>query len=139
MVKQQRESNGGHRPGDYSRYPVDRTPGFNEWQPVDIPAFRAGEYEQPFEIHSIALTSSSRQSEVFIHDPIRALTGQSEGVDSWTEDGFSGEPLLREEPPRITTLVVRHERTLEHRIIRAMALTDDDGSVTLTVHKQEGS
>jgi len=129
----------GHRPGDYSRYPVDRTPGFNRWEPIDVPAFRAGDYEPPFQLHSIALKSSSRQSEVFVHDPIRALTGSSEDERLWEDDGFEGEPLLADRPSRVTTLVVRHERTLEHMVIRAMALTEDDGSVTLTVHKQEGT
>lgn len=127
----------GHRPGDYSRYPIDNTPGYNEWQPVEVPAFHAGELDLPFELHAIVFSSSSRQSEVFLHDPVRALTGRSEGVDLWDEDGFRGSPLLSEAPTRITTLVLRHERTLEHRVVRSMALVDDDRGVTLVIHKQE--
>lgn len=130
-------ANNGHKPGDYSRYPVNTTPGYNEWQPVEIPVFGAGEMEQPFQLHAITYSSSSRQSEVFLHDPVRALTGQSQGIDLWDQDGFSGRPLLSEAPTRIQTVVLRHERTLEHRVVRSMALVDDDGSVTLVVHKQE--
>jgi hypothetical protein len=126
----------GHEPGDYSRYPQDETPGFNQWEPVEVPAFSAAA-DQPFELHAIAFRSSSRQSEVFIHDPVRALTGRSQGVDTWRDDGFVGEPLLREAPDRINSVVLRHERTLEHRIVRAMALADDDGSVSLVIHKHE--
>ena len=129
----------GHEPGDYSGYPVNETPGFNEWQPVEIPAFSTEDFDQPFQVHSIVLKSSSRQSEVFIHDPIRALTGSSQGVGSWEEDGFVGEPLMEEEPSHINSVVLRHERTLEHMVVRSMAITDDDGSVTLVTHKQEGT
>ena len=46
-------------------------------------------------------------------------------------------PLLDEPPTRINSVVLRHERTLEHRIVRAMALKDDDGSVSLVIHKHE--
>jgi hypothetical protein len=130
------DQDGGHEPGDYSGYPPDDTPGFNQWEPVDVPAFRAAA-DQPFELHAIAFRSSSRQSEVFIHDPVRALTGRSQGVDTWKDDGFVGEPLLGEAPSRINSVVLRHERTLEHRIVRAMALKDDDGSVSLVIHKHE--
>jgi len=127
-----------HRPGDYSRYPVDDTPGFNEWQPVEIPTFSPAGFDQPFQIHSIVFKSSSRQSEVFIHDPIRALTGRSQGSPSWEDDGFIGQPLLTEDAePRINSVVLRHERTLEHRVVRSVAITDDDGSVTLITHKHE--
>lgn len=131
-------SGGGHVPGDYSRFPVDATPGFNEWQPVEVPAFGTGGYDQPFRLEAIALKSSSRQSEVFIHDPVRALTGRSAGRDSYEGDGFRGSPLLTEDPPRVNSTVIRHERTLEHMVVRAVALVDDDGSVTLVIHKHEG-
>jgi len=129
----------GHEPGDYSNYPADDTPGFNRWEPIEIPTFSRGGFEQPFSVHVIALKSSSRQSEVFIHDPVRALTGRSQGVNTWADDSFGGEPLLRDDPPRINSVVLRHERTLEHRVVRSVAVVDDDGSVTLITHKQEGA
>jgi hypothetical protein len=127
----------GHEPGDYSRFPLDHTPGFNRWEPLEIPAFSTGGFDQPFQVFAIALKSSSRQSEVFIHDPVRFLTGRSQGVDTWAIDEFEGEPLLDQEPTRINSVVLRHERTLEHMVVRSMAVMDDDGSVTLVTHKQE--
>jgi len=129
----------GHRPGDYSRYPVDNTSGFNTWQPLEIPAFSSGGFEQPFAVYAIALKSSSRQSEVFVHDPVRFLTGRSQGVETWEDDGFEGDPLLTDAPTRINSVILRHERTLEHMVVRSMAVIDDDGSVTLVTHKQEGT
>lgn len=128
-----------HQPGDYSRYEPDETDGFNAWQAVDIPTFRSGGFDQPFSVHVIALKSSSRQSEVFIHDPIRALTGSSQGVRKWEDDGFVGDPLLDEPPTRINSVVLRHERTLEHMVVRSMVISESDGSVTLVTHKQEGT
>jgi len=129
----------GHQPGDYTRYKPDATPGFNRWEPIEIPAFSSGGYDQPFQIHVIALKSSSLQSEVFIHDPIRALTGRSQGIETWADDSFEGDPLLPDEPDRINSVVLRHERTLEHMVVRSMAIVDDDGTVTLVTHKQEGA
>ena len=126
----------GHKPGDYTKYPRDETDGFNRWEPLDVPAFGRGGYDQPFQLHVITLKSSSRQSEVFIHDPVRALTGKSEGIDTWDDDGFVGEPLLPEKPERINSVVLRHERTLEHMVVRSMVVADDDGTVTLITHKQ---
>ena len=129
----------GHEPGDYTRFPVNDTPGFNRWEPVEIPAFGPEEFEQPFQVHSIVLKSSSRQSEIFIHDPIRALTGSSKGNATWEDDGFLGSPLIQDEDTRINSVVLRHERTLEHMVVRSLAIVDDDGSVTLITHKHEGS
>lgn len=129
----------GHEPSDYSRFPVDATPGFNRWDPLEIPAFNGGGFEQPFAVYVIALKSSSRQSEVFIHDPVRALTGRSQGNETWADDAFEGEPLLQDAPPRVNSVVLRHERTLEHLVVRSMAVVDDDGSVTLITHKQEST
>jgi hypothetical protein len=128
-----------HRPGDYSRYPADNTPGFNRWDPLEIPTYNSGGFTQPFSVYAIALKSSSRQSEVFIHDPVRALTGRSRGEDTWADDAFEGDPLLTETPSRINTVVLRHERTLEHLVVRSMAVVDDDGSVTLITHKQDST
>lgn len=129
----------GHVPGSYDRFPVDHTPGFNRWEPLQIPAFNSGGFDQPFAVYAISLKSSSRQSEVFIHDPVRALTGRSQGADTWADDAFDGDPLLEDEPPRINSVVLRHERTLEHLVVRSMAVVDDDGSVTLITHKQEST
>lgn len=130
------DEQGGPKPGDYSAYPRDTTSDFNAWQPVDVPSFGAAA-DQPFGLHAISFRSSSRQSEVFIHDPVRALTGMSRGVSTWEDDGFVGEPLLGEPPTRVTSVVLRHERTMEFRIVRALALTDEDGSVSLVIHKHE--
>lgn len=129
----------GHEPGDYTGYPPDDTAGFNRWEPVEIPTFNTGGFDQPFTVHVIALKSSSRQSEVFIHDPIRALTGSSQGSRRWEDDGFGGDPLLEDAPTRINSVVLRHERTLEHMVVRSVAIVDADGSVTLITHKQEGT
>jgi len=68
--------------------------------------------------------------------PVRALTGRSEGIDTWEDDGFVGEPLLPHKPERINSVVLRHERTLEHMVVRSMVVADDDGTVTLITHKQ---
>lgn len=126
-----------HEPRDYSGFPPDATPGFNEWLPAEVQGFDSEDAPQPFQLLSIVLKSSSRQAEVFIHDPIRALTGSSAGSRLWEDDGFVGDPPLSEPPARINSVVLRHERTLEHYVVRSMALLDDDGSVTLVTHKQE--
>ena len=46
---------------------------------------------------------------------------------------------MEEEPSPINSVVLRHERTLEHMVVRSMAIANDNGSVTLVTHKQEGT
>lgn len=117
-------------PDDFPEYPNDG--GFNEWTPVPQPF--AGDPDRPRgdtpRMYTAKFKSSSRQAEVFIHDPVAALTGRERSITS-----PPGLRRLRADIP-VTTLVINHHRTLAKHIIRATALVDDD-SIGITIHKQE--
>lgn len=131
---------GPRRPPTYNAFPQNNEPGYNEWFPVQIPQFDIPDMRPtPIAIHAMVLESSSQQSEVFIHDPLRALTGYSAGLATWDSDGFRGKPILDHTVEhRVNSVVLRHERTLEWRVVRTLAIVDGNGTVTLIDHKQEG-
>ena len=105
--------------------------GFNTWVRINdeslftadalqIKAVRAF-VDAPIVVTYAQFKSSHRESEYFIHKPVRAMTGGVDGI----EGGVAG---LVDEDPRIATLVVNHERTLARHIIRSLVITDATGS-----------
>jgi hypothetical protein len=106
--------------------------GFNQWRPIES-LFPEGDDESPPAVYAAKFKSSSRQAEIFIHDPRNALLAQNAGFDDW-DSGITS-PLM-ELPERITTFVINHDATLAKKIIRAVA-TVDGTSVGITVHKED--
>ena len=79
--------------------------------------------------------SSTRQSEILIHDPVNALKGTDHSIDLNVDSEVLA--ILDDPAVHISTFVMNHERTLARRIIRAKAVLDEEGkSVGLTLHKQ---
>jgi hypothetical protein len=111
---------------------VDEQDGFNEWTEVENPFHDdlppGGQVPRML---TAKFESSSRQAEIFIHDPVNALLA----IDDSIVTNASLDPeFLR--TARISTFVVNHERTLAKKVIRAVVLVDET-SVGVTVHKQE--
>jgi len=116
-------------PSVFKPYP-DEPGGFNQWRPVDG-LFEEGEApENPPAVFAAKFKSSSRQAEIFIHDPISALVGDDESITGIP--GMGRDDL----PERITTFVINHNATLAKHIIRATA-TVDSSSVGITIHKED--
>lgn len=116
-------------PSVFKPYP-DEPGGFNQWRPVDN-QFEEGEAaENPPAVYQAKFKSSSRQSEIFIHDPISALVGDDESIT-----GIPGRNRGNL-PERITTFVINHDATLAKHIIRATA-TFDTTSVGITIYKED--
>lgn len=117
-------------------FPPDNTPGFNEWREVPDPF---GDGLAPGGQVPLILVakfnSSSRQSEILIHDPVNALKGTDHSITQRVDSRVTA--ILDDPALHISTFVMNHERTLARRIIRAKAVFDEDGkSVGLTLHKQ---
>ncbi len=112
--------------------------GFNTWVRVNDeglfteealanPAIRAF-VDAPFSVNYAQFKSSHREAEWFIHKPHKAMSGQVEGIQGSVAD-------LPEEP-RISTLVLNHERSLAWRITRSMVV--EDGAVAGQIIHKEG-
>ena len=117
-------------------FPKDETPGFNEWREVPDP-YRDGlaPGRQVPLVLTAKFNSSTRQSEILIHDPVNALKGTDHSIDLNVDSAVIA--ILDDPAVHITTFVMNHERTLARRIIRAKAVLDEEGkSVGLTLHKQ---
>jgi hypothetical protein len=111
--------------------------GFNTWvrvndealfteEALSNPAVRAF-VDAPFSVNYAQFKSSYRETEYFIHKPHKAMSGQVDGI----EGSVAGLP----EEPRISTLVVNHERSLAWQITRAMVV--EDGAVAgQIIHKE---
>src|SRR6478752_3008339 len=101
--------------------------GFNTWvqlndkslftpEALEIPAVRAF-VDAPIVVTFAQFKSSHRESEYFVHKPVRAMTGDVTGI----EGIVTGMAI---DDPRIATLVINHERTLARHIIRSLIITD---------------
>jgi hypothetical protein len=94
------------------------------------PAIRAF-LEAPFSVSYVQFKSSHREGEYFVHKPDRVFAGAIEGIEGLV-DGFP------EEEPRISTLVLNHERTLARSIMRAM-IVEDGAQAGQIIHKESAS
>lgn len=85
--------------------------------------------DAPIVVTYAQFKSSHRESEYFIHKPVRAMTGGVEGIEG-TVAGITAEG------PGIATLVINHERTLARHITRSLTITDN-GTAGQILHKEE--
>jgi hypothetical protein len=84
----------------------------------------------PFKVVANRFTSSSLDSEKFIHDPLQALR------DAQTNEGILQEFDLADW--RVSTFVVNHHQTLYARHLYAMAsVNPDDETVGVTIVKKK--
>jgi hypothetical protein len=119
-----------------SRFEPYEGPGFNHWDDITPPIFEdeATPTERMPRLLAAKFESSSREAEIFLHDPVSTLVnGTVDGITSAIKD--------RSELPRnpyVATLVINHHRRLDYRVIRATALVDDE-SIGITMHKEDGS
>jgi hypothetical protein len=115
----------GFRPGRDSNHGPEQ--GFNRWIRLNDPdLFTAAAKKDPvvqaflgapFSVNFAQFKSSTRESEYFIHKPTLAMrNGGVEGI----EGGVHGFPAR----PRVTTLVLNHERTLARAITKALVIED---------------
>ena len=117
--------------------------GFNSWVRINdaslftqealdnIPALRAF-VDAPIVVTYAQFKSSHRESEYFIHKPVRAMTeGGVDGIGG-SVAGIAGDDS------RIATLVINHERTLARHITRSLVITDPAGGTAGQIlHKEE--
>lgn len=120
-------------PPQFEPYPA---PGFNHWDDITPPIF--DDEETPTErkprLFAAKFESSSREAEIFLHDPVSTLVSDTvEGISSAIQDASE---LPRD--PYIATLVINHHRRLDYRVIRATAMVDDE-AIGITIHKEDGS
>ena len=94
------------------------------------PAIRAF-LEAPFSVSYVQFKSSHREAEYFVHKPDRVFAGAVEGIDG-SVDGFP------EAEPRISTLILNHDRTLARSIMRAM-IVEDGAQAGQIIHKEGSS
>lgn len=80
----------------------------------------------PFSVHFGQFKSSYRETEYFIHKPMKAMTGRVDGIEGSV-------PLADE--PRISTLVLNHENTLAFRITRTLVVSDEKQAGQV-IHKE---
>lgn len=119
-----------------SRFKPHRRAGFNHWDDITPPIFDDDETPAGRKPRLLAakFESSSREAEIFLHDPVSTLVdGASRGITSAIRDR-SDLP----ESPHVATMVINHHRRLDLRVIRATALVDDE-SIGITIHKEDGS
>ena len=111
--------------------------GFNTWVQINDealftekalsnPAVRAF-VDAPFSVNYAQFKSSYRETEYFIHKPHKAMSGQVEGIEGTVVDFPSD--------PRISTLVMNHERGLAWRITRSLTVEDGSAAGQL-IHKE---
>lgn len=120
-------------PPQFEPYPRE---GFNHWDDITPPIFDDDETPRGRKPRLLAakFESSSREAEIFIHDPISTLVdGVCKGITSAIKDRSE-----LPSDPYIATLVINHHRTLAYRVIRATAMVDDE-SIGITMHKEDGS
>ena len=120
-------------PPQFRAYPKE---GFNHWDDITPPIFDDDETpsERKPRLLAAKFESSSREAEIFLHDPVSTLVnGTAEGITSVIEDRSQLPPN-----PYVATLVINHHRRLDYRVIRATAMVDDE-SVGITIHKEDGS
>jgi hypothetical protein len=110
-------------PDAFAPHGGDEYPGFAVWDDITPPNWedQGTAPERMPRVMAAKFDSSSREAEIFLHDPLSSL-GQA-GVNY--PDGAY-----------ITSLVVNHHRRLDKKIIRVVAVIDDE-SVGLTIHKED--
>jgi hypothetical protein len=106
-----------------------------EWQEITPPTFA-----NAFRLHYRALPSPDPdgppsagrdEAELLIHDPIQALRDGGVIGDEYDEEG---RPIV----PRISTMVVNHEKTLKRFIMHAfVAVSNNPRTVGITIVKEE--
>ena len=128
----------------YDRFPDGASQGFGPAQGFDTwvrindeslftpealenPAIRAF-VDAPIVVTYAQFKSSHRESEYFIHKPVRAMTGGVAGIEG-SVTGISGEG------PGIGTFVINHERTLARHITRSLVISDG-GTAGQILHKE---
>jgi hypothetical protein len=111
-------------PPSFEPHSGPENPGFGEWDDVTPPVWSDEETPRGRMPRVLAtkFESSSTEAEIFIHDPISSLTRA--GVTDLPTGGY------------ITTQVINHHRRLDKRIIRVIAVVDEE-SIGLTVHKED--
>jgi hypothetical protein len=106
-----------------------------EWEDITPPTF-----DRAFRLHYRALPSpdpdgppsaGKDDAELLIHDPVQAL--RDGGLISEEYDD-EGRPIL----PRISTMVVNHEKTLRRFIMHAfVAVSKNPRTIGITIVKEE--
>ena len=114
--------------------------GYNSWVQINDPRWFTREaredpviqafLEAPFSVNYAQFKSSYRETEYFIHRPYDAMTGQVDEIEGRIENmpDPDGEP-------RITTVVLNHERTLAWRITRSVVI-EDGAQAGQIIHKE---
>jgi hypothetical protein len=100
--------------------------GFNRWVRLNDASLFTEEAKSdpviheflnaPLTVNYAQFKSSMRETEYFIHQPVRSMTGNVDGI----EGGIENMPA----EPRISTLVVNHERSLAYHITRSLVVED---------------
>jgi hypothetical protein len=129
----------GYEDGLYDQFPTGEEQGirpengFNSWVHINDPKWFTDEalenpvikrfVKAPFAVSFALFKSSHRESEYFIHKPVRAMTGGVKKVKS-DEDAIVG--VVKDFPAdaRVPTLVINHERSLAKRITRSLVIAD---------------
>jgi hypothetical protein len=120
-----------------AEYGVGPDEGFNTWVRINDeglftedalrnPAIRAF-VDAPFSVNYAQFKSSYRETEYFLHKPHKAMSGQVEGIE--------GSVAAFPPEPRISTLVMNHERSLAWRITRSLTVEDGSAAGQL-IHKE---
>lgn len=74
--------------------------------------------EAPISVSYAQFKSSTRESEYFVHKPVRAMTEDAPGIVGKIDRFPTDEP-------RIPTLVINHEASLAKKITRTIVITDN--------------
>ena len=110
---------------------VDQGPAENQpagWTELSLSALRPEQEEVPFKVIANRFTSSTPESEAFIHDPLSAL------IEVQGQFGFDFEITTEW---RVSTFVVNHHQTLSAKHLYAMAsVSPDDQTVGVTLVKK---
>jgi len=120
-------------PPQFEPYPQA---GFNHWDDITPPIFDDDEtpLERKPRLLAAKFESSSREAEIFLHDPVSTLV---DGVCGGITSAIKHRSELPDRP-YVATMVINHHRRLDWRVIRATALVDDE-SIGITIHKEDGS
>jgi hypothetical protein len=115
---------------------VDQGPDENErpagWDKVDLDwLIPPGEEALPFTLIANRFTSSTDESEDFIHDPLRVLIEAQWSLDPPLD-------FVIDEEWTVTTFIVNHHQTLQARHLYATAaLKSDEKTAGVTIVKKK--
>jgi hypothetical protein len=114
--------------------------GFCRWVQINDPRWFNGDalkdpviqafLEAPFSVNYAQFKSSHRETEYFLHKPYDAMTGRVDGIEGRVEN--MPDP---DGNPKISTLVINHERTLAMRITRSVVV-EDGAEAAQVIHKE---